>query len=639
MLSPLRRLSAAMFCLLAFTSLTGISHAQNVTTWHNDNNRTGWQQNEAVLTADQSKLGAVNQKKFGLLWQWTVNGPVYAQPLAVAGVQTNIQGCQPCDLVFISTEQDMLYAFNAAPSAQSNPLVWSRNLAAQVPNGAFVDCNNLNGLTFAPCSAPSLTGSPIGITGTPVIDTIVTPDTLFAVASVFISTGPSGPSISHYLFAVNITSGAVLAQTQITGNVSGQAPSQLCKTSTGQGQVLFDPTIHIQRSALLLLNDTVYVAFAPGSVPGSAERENGWMFGYTFNGSSFSQTAVFNSTPYGTGGGIWQAGAGPAAETRGGNSYIYAVTGNGTFDVAGVQNPSIDYGDSLLKLNPSTLAVLDYYTPYDVLTAGSQGLGRCKNDIDFASGGVLLFPEDFYLDQNTGTNPYLLVNADKESTLWVANRDNLGKFNSNANCTNNLNNIQCIYTPTQADAQQGYWSSPAYWKYKDQNSVNHYQLYYSVTDPNNLLAAPYALNEYQLLTAGSSGPIPSTYLSTANLFCPYSPTPSVSSNGTTARSGIVWAIENQNANNVPPTPNCNSTTTFEPAALHAFDATSVNSGELYSSRAVTTKIGGARGFPTPTIFQDQVYMGTTWGPLHNRPEVDVFGLCSTNVNNNGQCLP
>lgn len=106
----------------------------------------------------------------------------------------------------------------------------------------------------------------------------------------------------------------------------------LCKTSTGQGQVSFDPAIHIQRSALLMLNDAVYVAFAPGSVPGSAERENGWMFGYTFNGSSFSQTAVFNSTPYGTGGGIWQAGAGPAAETRGGSSYIYAVTGNGTFD-------------------------------------------------------------------------------------------------------------------------------------------------------------------------------------------------------------------------------------------------------------------------------------------------------------------
>ena len=68
--------------------LTPNSSAQsaNVTTWHNDNNRTGWQQNETILRA--TGTGAMNQNNFGLLWQWPVTGYVYAQPLAVTYPQT-----------------------------------------------------------------------------------------------------------------------------------------------------------------------------------------------------------------------------------------------------------------------------------------------------------------------------------------------------------------------------------------------------------------------------------------------------------------------------------------------------------------------------------------------------------------------
>jgi hypothetical protein len=62
MLSPLRRPWTVVICLLAFTLLTLMSYAQNVTTWHNDNSRTGWQQNEPVL-----RPATVNQNSFGLL--------------------------------------------------------------------------------------------------------------------------------------------------------------------------------------------------------------------------------------------------------------------------------------------------------------------------------------------------------------------------------------------------------------------------------------------------------------------------------------------------------------------------------------------------------------------------------------------
>jgi len=73
--------------------------------------------------------------------------------------------------------------------------------------------------------------------------------------------------------------------------------------------------------------------------------------------------------------------------------------------------------------------------------------------------------------------------------------------------------------------------------------------------------------------------------------------------------------------------------TNNPAALHAFCAAAIPGSEtpcpsamteLYSSRTPlqTAIIHSVHGFPTPTIFGGQVYMGTD-------TEVDVFGICST----------
>jgi len=592
-------------CVLAILGSVQLN-AQNVTTWHNDNNRTGWQQNEPTLTTS-----SVAQTPFGLLWQWQVTGPVFAQPLAVANVSTQKTNCTPsCDLVFIATEKDMLYAFNAAPSAQANPLVWSVDLAGWMTQRA-VDCTNLlPGMHFAPCdNYANHLGKNIGHTGTPVIDT--TNNILYVVGSV---QDPLHGTIEYYIFAVDITSGTVLNNipTKIAGTVSGKAPSlaNICKsTYPAQGQVSFDYD-HIQRSALLLLNGVVYVPFAPGGDTG--ETKNGWIFGYTFSNGTFSQSAVFATTPYGTGGGIWQSAAGLASD----GSYIYAVTGNGTTYNVGTATP-IDMGDTLLKLNPfnGSFTVTDYFTPSDVFTFNGTGRCRSGNDEDFGSGGVLVFPDAFY----NGLN--LVVNADKESKLYVANRDNLGKFNPSGG-----NNVQVLYTPSQSNSKQGYWSSPAYWKYTSGSTTN-YMLYYSAMADDPTGPPPYPINGYQLLTSGPPGPIPSQYASTSIVFCPKSPTPSLSSNVnvTGSGTGIVWSIENGNSHNIPPTPTCDGTRLH--AALHAFNATTL--AELYTSRNVQTTIGNTATFQTPTIFKGQVYMGTLG-------EVDVFGLCSTAPS--GNCL-
>jgi hypothetical protein len=59
-----------------------------------------------------------------------------------------------------------------------------------------------------------------------------------------------------------------------------------------------------------------------------------------------------------------------------------------------------------------------------------------------------------------------------------------------------------------------------------------------------------------------------------------------------------------------------------PAALHAFNAATM--AEIYSSRTLSfaNQPGPVSAFPTPTIFNSQVYVG-------KNTEVDVFGLCSS----------
>jgi hypothetical protein len=616
--SPLRNLRAIGFCMLAFASLSTLSTAQNVTTWHNDNNRTGWQQNETILT--QSNVSAANS--FGLLWQWPVTGNVYAQPLAVANVQMNLPNCQSAcgllNLVFVATERDMLYAFNAGSNSQTP--VWSLDLAGALGvGGTPVNCASPPS-NFMWCGRDASVGQYMGVTGTPVID--VDSNTLYVAALVVVQSQehvqPS-PRLAHwYLFAVDITSGTIKASTVMSGSIAGSAPSTLCGTSSG-GTRTFEVS-HLQRPALLLLSAVVYVGFSAGPGNGHSEFLSGWLFGYRLSGSTFSQTAVFSSTPYGSGGGIWQSGAAPASD----GSYIYLDTGNGTFDLSGVQNPSSDAGNTLLKLNPSNLAVSDSYTPSNVFSYhNNQGL--CATDEDFGAGGVLL-PTNYTYTRTGGSGNCtggcrVVINADKRSNLYVADRANLGGFNASGG-----NNVETVETPFPLqDPKQGYWSSPAYWY-----DGTHYWLYYAPSSDKNT-ANPYAVNAYQLATSGPSGPVSQTPTATTSiLFCNYSSTPAGSWNGTTKdpTTGIVWKIENQNTGNPGSgTPACLNNGYTLPAALHAFNAANLSAPELYSSRGLQTSIGVATTFSTPTVFNGHVYVGT-------QTKVNVFGLCKTQ----GRCL-
>src|SRR5262245_60609468 len=94
----------------------------NVLTQHNDLNRTGANLQETVLTTTNVAGGT-----FGKLFSRAVDGQIYAQPLYAGGaIGTR-------NVVYVATEHNSVYAFDADDPAASSPL-WQVNLGTPVPS-------------------------------------------------------------------------------------------------------------------------------------------------------------------------------------------------------------------------------------------------------------------------------------------------------------------------------------------------------------------------------------------------------------------------------------------------------------------------------------------------------------------------
>jgi outer membrane protein assembly factor BamB len=294
-------------------------------TYHKDNYRAGTDVSAPLAT--------------GLAPAWSsvaLDGAIYAEPLVVG------------NLVIVATENDSIYALNAATGAQ----VWMAHVATPVTltNPPF-PCGNI---------------SPLGITGTPVVD--VAAGVVYAVAF------ESGAN--YYLVGRNLSDG-----TQKFAQV-------LIAPGTG-----FDTHFQQQRAALTLANGYVYAPF--GGYAGDCGSYHGWMIGVPASGSGTQVTFNDQAAFTGANEAAYWATSGPSVDASGNLFMTSGNAGGGT---------GFNGGETITKLSP-TLSQLDYWAPTVWATLNGT-------DNDLGSVGPLLVGPTHNLVFQTGKSGWgYLLNA------------------------------------------------------------------------------------------------------------------------------------------------------------------------------------------------------------------------------------
>jgi hypothetical protein len=509
----------------AVTDLTGVY------TYHNDLNRDGANTHEFALTKS-----TVTASRFGKLTSCAVDGAIFAQPLWVANV--TMGDGKPHNVVYVATQNDSVYAFDAdavpcgAPLAQANLL----DSAHGGTTGETAVLWNLVGQNFGDIQWQ------IGVTGTPVIDPAS--KTLFVVAK-----SNAGSTFFQRLHALDLTTlkSKTGSPTVISGSVNG--------SGDGGATVSFTAQPHNQRPGLAFANGTVYIAWASHDDFNPAGHYHGWVMGYKYNGSAFTQSGIFNVTPNDSRGGIWMAGGAPAADAAGN---IYLVTGNGQ-----THSASGNLDESLVQFN-STLGVTQSFTPSNPDTLN-------QTDSDFgASGAVLL------ADLPAGnTVTHVVIASGKNGTVYVLNRDLLGG-------AGDQNAVQSFTLGIPGD--DVFFTTPVFWNNR---------IYLA---PTGLGVTAYPLNTTTAnFDTGSSS-------ATTHTFAGHGTVSSLSANA--ASNGILWSLDVSNYC-TKGSGGCGS------AVLYAHDASNLAT-ELYNSTTNGTKdaAGNAVKFAVPTVANGHVYVGT-----------------------------
>jgi hypothetical protein len=394
--------------LVAVFALAALARAQRVTTSQYDNARTGANLNETKLTPRN-----VNVQHFGKIFTLQVDGDVYAQPLFLGGVE--IPGKGRHDVIFVATEHDSVYAFDAYGNP-STPLWQASFLKDGVTTVPARDAE-------CPFIAPE-----IGITSTPVID----PDTgtLYVLARTRDRSGLLENVYAQRLHALAVTTGVE----KFGGPVEIRASMSGVGTGSTGGKLSFNPLRDNPRAALLLNRGAVYLTWASACDVGPY---HGWVMAY--GARNLKQEAVFNASPDADDSGIWEGDTGPAADKAGN---IFLATGNGRFDAA---RGGRDYGDSLLKLNGESLKLSDYFAPYNAANLDAS-------DSDLGSGGPMLLPDQ------SGAYPHLAVVEGKGGVLYLVDRDHMGRWQAG----NNSHAVQTMAVPDGVFGSMAYWNHYVY---------------------------------------------------------------------------------------------------------------------------------------------------------------------------------
>ena len=386
---------------------------------------------------------------------------------------------------------------------------------------------------------------------TPAID--LSTNTLYVVATV-----QSGANAAMYLNALDLATGA----RKFSSPAIIQASAPGSGYDSVNGAITWNPNTKMQRSALLVANGLVYIGFW---TYGAFYPYHGWIMAYSATDVQ-NQVAVFNTTPNGYQGGIWQSGAGLAADVSGN---IYMMTGNGSY------NGATDFANSFIMAGPQ-LQVEDWFTP-------SDWMDLATNDLDVGASGPMLFP-----------NSNLLVGGGKQGVIYLLDRTRMGQLETATNQP--LQEFQA--TPSCTTATQcteihsaALWTGPA-------------EPILYIWGAGDVLRAFQMVNGQ--FEAFSQSAIASAYPGGGI---------TVSSLAGASGTGIVWAA----------TAASSALVNILPGTLRAFDATNL-SHELWNSDMNPTRdaMGNLAKFEGPVVANGHVYVATFSNQLV------VYGLLSRN---------
>jgi len=470
-----------------------------------------------------------------------VDSSVYGQPLYMP--KMNIAGVLYIK-VSATTEKDSVYAFDA--DGKSCTPLWPTVIGTPVP------CTANSPVQGSNCNL-GFTTPTLGITSTMFIDpTQGAHGVIYAEGR----TAPGGVApFLHVLHKLDLATGKDTADSPstITAKIAGNGCDNV------NGVVSFNSAAENNRSALLYTSGEIFIAF--GSINDVPTCPNGAYHGWILGYNAFNikqQLSVFNPSANKSGNGsgvggldaIW--GGALAASS---SNQIFAVTGNGPF------NASVgDWGNTYLKLvlSGTGLKVQDYFSPNFLFN---------NDDLDLGTNtGIII--------TTSGQFPHELIGGAKTGTLYVVNRDNMGKFNNPDKNIQTLPGAVGVQVSGSTTCGSGNndcdYSTPAFWNNRLYVSgVNDHVKEFTLS--NSLLSGPAALSPQTFGYPGS--------------------TVGVSANGT--KNGIVWAVEPAKA------------------ILHAYDATNLAS-ELYNStqNGARDVLGSNVKFAPPTVVNGKVYVGT-----------------------------
>ena len=334
--------SMSLIVAFLWTAALPANAQVNVTQEHNHLSRDGLYVDPA-FTANAANLTR------DLNFNGTISGNVYAQPLYIEGGPNG-------PMVVAVTESNNVYALNATTGA----LIWQRNLGPAVTSG--LPCGNI---------------SPLGITGTPVVD--------LASRSLFLDAMIDGNPKKHFVYSLNVD----------TGTTNPGWPVDLNATVSFNGTT-FTSNVQNERGGLAFVNGVLYVPFS--GLAGDCGTYHGWVVGIAINNPSIVRAWATAAV----GGGIW-GHSGVASD----GTNMFVITGN-TFNTQG----NWMGGEAVIRLQAGPV-FSDFWAP-------SNWFPLDQGDVDLGGVSATL------VDVPGATPSQMVLALGKDGMAYLLNRNNLG---------------------------------------------------------------------------------------------------------------------------------------------------------------------------------------------------------------------